>query len=149
MSYIISENICHIKYSLQYESFLIARMIYIVPAELETTELVDSLSRDGILFTLFNIDHVTDLHALLVRLYLSNVPVNKDVDVVILCYFFCVRRILRTVRAAMFCLFVLGFIVSPNNQYCFSSNMLDRRFMFLCQVMKTPCLCVPVYSTET
>ena len=65
--------------------------------EIEASELVDLLSNGRVMFSIFNIDLLDDLYTILQKAYETSVPFEQQLNVVVLCRFFCVRKILRTV----------------------------------------------------
>ena len=69
----------------------------LVFTEIEASELVDLLSNGRVMFSIFNIDLLDDLYTILQKAYETSVPFEQQLNVVVLCRFFCVRKILRTV----------------------------------------------------
>ncbi|KAL4219425.1 hypothetical protein ACF0H5_022005 [Mactra antiquata] len=66
---------------------------------METSELVDKLSEEGILFVMYNIEHVTDVHQLLHILYVNRVhdePIDNDMNIIVVCKLFYTNLILQT-----------------------------------------------------
>lgn len=70
--------------------------------EKETSELVDELSKDGVLHMMFDIDKVNDLHKVLQELYKSNVELNKSIQIVAVCRFYNTRKLLKMVSISPF-----------------------------------------------
>jgi len=64
----------------------------------ESTRLTDLLSQAGVLFARFDVDTLSDLHALYDQMYAKAVPAAREIDVVVMCTYKCVRRVLQTVR---------------------------------------------------
>ena len=65
--------------------------------ESESVRLTDLLSQSGVLFARFNVDAVSDLHALYDRMYSQTIPVAREIDIVVMCTYKCVRRVLQAV----------------------------------------------------
>ncbi|XP_045200037.2 glutamate receptor 2-like [Mercenaria mercenaria] len=71
-------------------------VFYESSTELEVTALVDGLSKDGVLFAMYNTDHVTDMHNVLQDIYRAKGAANKEIDVIIVCKLFNTKTILKT-----------------------------------------------------
>ena len=67
--------------------------------ESESVRLTDLLSQAGVLFARFNVDAVSDLHALYDRMYAQTIPVAREIDIVVMCTYKCVRRVLQAVTS--------------------------------------------------
>ncbi|XP_052784704.1 glutamate receptor ionotropic, kainate glr-3-like isoform X2 [Mya arenaria] len=64
--------------------------------ELEASHTMEHLSDNGVMFAVFNVDHVTDLYELLHMAYQQTVPKTHTLNIVVLCPFICARKLLRT-----------------------------------------------------
>ncbi|KAL4220540.1 hypothetical protein ACF0H5_020938 [Mactra antiquata] len=71
-------------------------IIHETSTERESGELVDLLSADGVMFSIFNADKVDDLHELLAKLYTTMVSKFQDINIVVVSEFYSARKILRT-----------------------------------------------------
>ncbi|KAL4219833.1 hypothetical protein ACF0H5_020245 [Mactra antiquata] len=74
-------------------------IFYETSSEFDTTMLVDLLSKKGILFAMFNIEYVRNLHQLLHDLYDKRVntePINNDMNIIVVCKIYYATFILNT-----------------------------------------------------
>ncbi|XP_053403152.1 uncharacterized protein LOC123555399 [Mercenaria mercenaria] len=73
-------------------------IFYETSTEVEASDLVDALSKEGVLLSLFNIDHERSLHNLLQRIYEFEAKKyqNQEINFIVLCQFYCARTTLRT-----------------------------------------------------
>ncbi|XP_053403039.1 uncharacterized protein LOC123556009 [Mercenaria mercenaria] len=73
-------------------------LFYETSTEVEISDLVDSLSKEGVLLSLFNIDQEESLHNRLQQIYQLEVNIHhrQEINIVVVCKFSCARYILRT-----------------------------------------------------
>jgi hypothetical protein len=65
--------------------------------EKELSSLVDGLSKDGVLFAMYNVDHVKDVLSILKPIYKLKGAAKKDIHVVIVCGVANTKRVLKAV----------------------------------------------------
>ena len=81
--------------------FLECKKLFLFITEKEASILVDELSKQYVLFVLYNIDVVTDLHRMLYRIYSSVMLSESEINFVVLCRINCVRKIINAVSIAV------------------------------------------------
>ncbi|XP_060594201.1 uncharacterized protein LOC132748604, partial [Ruditapes philippinarum] len=80
------------------KSFKWKRVIifYETSTEDEMTALVDGLSLDRVMFALFNIEHVENLHSILQQIYTSSMKSDRGINVIVVCRYECTGHIMNT-----------------------------------------------------
>ncbi|XP_045201044.2 glutamate receptor 2-like [Mercenaria mercenaria] len=71
-------------------------IFYESSTETETSALVDGLSKDGVLFAMYNTDHVANVKNVLQEIYQRNGDVNKEIYVVVVCRLYNTKQIIKS-----------------------------------------------------
>ena len=66
-------------------------------SEWEAMELVDLMSKNQVMFVIYNVDLLEDLDYFFNNVYNVTVRTDSEIDFVVLCRFYTARRLFRTV----------------------------------------------------